>query len=505
MTVGGSRPRNPEGDAKLDVELERRRSEALGLGGPERVRREHAGGRLTVRERIDLLLDPGSFHEIGSFAVTPMPGPDGEIVSKLPAAFVCGFGTISGRRVVVGGEDYTVQGGAVTVHLEKFKGSWTGYVEDLAYENRVPLILLMHGGGGSVSAQSAKGYAYIVSAMLTYPILELLDRVPVVTAVMGPVAGSGAARVVCSHFSVMSRPSGCMFAGGPPLVQRSLSTKIDKFDLGGVDVQVRAAGNVDNSADTEPGLLDQIRGFLSYLPASTDSLPPVSEPRPPATSAAELAELAAAVPAGAYDVREVISGFLDASSFFEIGAEFGGSLITGLGRVEGHSVGVLANNAAVAGGMLDGLAADKQVRFTQLCDTFHVPIVYVADSCGLASSAEAEASGVLRRAVRAMEAIHRATVPVLTLQVGRSGGIAGMAASSPNRLVMRFAWPTATIVDEGGTSGSGDDASVWPTVESFGLEEVIAPEQTRDTIAAWLGLRREGIRPGPKSGPQFRP
>jgi len=490
----------------MHEEIARRRAMALALGGPDRIERERRAGRLTVRERIALLLDPGSFHEVGSMAITPMEAADGERLEPLPAAFLCGFGTIDGRHVVVGAEDYTVQGGAATIHLEKFKGSWTGYVEDLAYQRAVPLVLLMNGAGGSVSAQTAKGYAYIVAAMRTTPILELLDRVPVVTAVLGPVAGSGAARIVCSHFSIMSRPNGCMFAGGPPLVERSLGRPVDKFELGGVDVHVAGAGNIDNAGEDEPDIFRQARRFLSYLPPNVDQLPPVSDGQEPAVGLEELEELAAAVGRGDYDVRRLIAGIVDAGSVFEMGAEFGRSMVSALARVEGRPVGVLAHDARVDGGAMDGLAADKQVRLVQLCDTFHLPILVVVDTPGLQADEAAEADGVVRRWTRAVGAIHRATVPVLTLHVGRVAGLAGMATTAADHLAMRFAWPTATIEDEAGLVGEDEaPGSLWRNIESFGIEEVIEPRQTRATVAAWLGLGAVGASPGAKTGQQFRP
>jgi methylmalonyl-CoA decarboxylase subunit alpha len=486
-------------------EIERRRMLAAGLGGPERIEREHRSGRLTVRERLELLLDSGSFQEIGTFAVTPMEAADGELVSVFPAAFVCGFGRIEGRRVVVGGEDYSIQGGSASIHLEKLKGSWAGYVEDLAYESRVPLVLLMQGAGGSVSLQSAVGYPYMATSVSTEPILDLLNRVPVAVAAMGPVAGSGAARVVSSHFSIMRAGQACMFAGGPPLVERALGMKVDKLELGGVDVHVRAAGNVDNLADTEAGVFAQIRTFLSYLPSSVDELPLGVAGRAPAVSGAELEDIAGDVPGSRYDVRRIVAGLVDEGTFFEIGGEFGESLVTGLGRVDGRPVGILANDVSHASGAMTGLSADKQVRLVQVCDTFHLPIVYIVDTPGLLDDESGESSGVLRRAVRAMGTLHRATVPVLTVQIGRSGGLAGLATASPSHLPLRFAWPTATVLDEAIPAATEPTGRLWATVESFGLEEVIEPAATRATVAAWLALRCESLRPGPKAGAQFRP
>lgn len=217
-----------------------------------------------------------------------------------------------------------------------------------------------------------------------------------------------------------------------------------------------------------------------------------------------LSDLAGQVAAGSYDIRQVVAGIVDESSFFEIGAEFGRSLVTGLARAAGRPVGIVAHDSAVAGGAMDGLAADKQTRFVQLCDTFHLPIVCLVDTTGLACDAAAEADGVLRRSVRALQAMHRASVPVVTLHLGQCQGLPGMATASPNHLLMRFAWPTARLTDEHTQTASGG-GPLWPTVEAFGLEEVIDPAETREVITSWLELRGHAIRPGPKHGPQFRP
>lgn len=477
-------------------ELSTRRRAALGLGGPEQIAREHERGRLTIRERIDRLVDAGSFREIGTLTTLPIVDVHGEVTAVVPAPYVGGIAAIGGRPVVVGGEDFTINYGAPAQHLEKFKGGFSGYIEELAIEHRLPLVLLLHGAGGDVGFTDAVGFTAVPSAHSVYPMAELLDVVPVVTAVLGVVGGGTGARAVASHLSIMSRPQGLMFAAGPAIVERALGRPVGKSELGGVDVHVAASGNVDNTASSEDDAFDQIRRFLAFLPANVDALPPDAEPVEPAAGGA--------APAG--DVAATIDALVDDGTWFPIGEEFGASLVTGLARVEGRSIGVLAHDRRVRQGALDGLAADKQTRFVQLCDLFHVPIVFLVDTPGVVADVEAEADGVLRRAFRAVEAMHRATVPVLSIHVGRCDGLAGMATSPANRSALRIGWPSASFGSGGDLTTVADAAaSPWATAEHLGIEEIVDPAETRAFVAAWLGFGAGARRPGPKAGPEYRP
>ena len=502
-------------------ELEARRAAAREGGGEARMEREHANGRYPARERIERLVDAGSFVELGMLATTP---PD------KPSTFLCGTAHINGQAVAVGAEDFTVHGGGVGVHLQRYKGGWGGFIEELAYEYAIPLVLLMQGVGGSVAMQESKGYPVLLSGQGTFPVFELLDRVPVVAAVLGPTAGSSAARAAISHFSLMSRPNGCLFAGGPPLVKQATGVEVDKFELGGADVHTRVSGVIDNAVDTEEEAFTQIRAFLSYLPPNTTLRAARVEAKPPARDPDSL--LKALVPNSrrVYNPYKVIEAVVDADSFFEIAPDFGRSLRVGLGRIEGHAVGVLATDGRHLAGAMDGDSSDKQTRFVELCDAFHVPLVYFVDVPGFMIGPEAERSGVLRRGSRALQAIHRATVPVYTVQLRRSFGLAGQGTGSANRMSLRLAWPTGTWGDLPVTSGieaefraeieAAEDpavkrreimerfeqqSSMWRTVEKFGVEEVIDPRETRGALTRLLDLAAQAPISGPKRGPQVRP
>src|SRR4051794_13841242 len=262
-------PRRADGWEGLLDEVRRRRLRALDGGGAIRVERERANGRYVARERIDRLIDDGSFQELGTLATTPSPGGEDR-----PSTFVCGVARIDGRPVAVGAEDFTVHGGGVGVHLQRYKGGWGGFIEELAHEYGIPLVLLLQGVGGSVAMQEAKGYPVLLSGQSTFPVFELLDRVPVVTAVLGPTAGSSAARAAISHFSLMSRPNGCLFAGGPPLVKQATGVEVDKLELGGAEIHTKLSGVIDNAVDTEEEAFDGIRDFLAYLPPNITQHPP---------------------------------------------------------------------------------------------------------------------------------------------------------------------------------------------------------------------------------------
>lgn len=493
----------------LLADLEARRERAYSAGGERRVAREHSLGRRTARERIDQLVDDGSFLEFGTFVTTP--GDDG----ALPASFLCGLAEIDGRPVAVGAEDFTVEGGGVGVHLVRYKGAWGGFVEELAYEYKVPLVLLMNGVGGSVSLQEEKGYPELLASVPVFPVFELLGRVPVVTAVLGPTAGSSAARAVISHFSVMTRDNACLFAGGPPLVKQAMGIDIDKRALGGADVHTRESGLIDNAVDSEDEAFDQIRRFLSYLPLNAWELPDVVETVVP--ERADDAVLSIVSPNGrrSYDAHALIRAVVDDGTFFELTPDYGVSLRTGLARIGGHSVGVLATDNRHLAGAMDADSSEKQTRFVETCNAFHIPLVYLIDVPGFMIGPDAERAGVLRKGARAVQAIQQAEVPVYSVQVRRSYGLAGQATGSSNRRSIRLAWPSGVWGDMPVTGGVeaafakeiaaaadpaakrreivdrfAEQSSPWRTVEKFGLEEMVDPRDTRRYLARLLQLAR---------------
>src|ERR671915_1196277 len=273
-----------------ELEGRRRRGDlARRMGGEERVARQHASGRLTVRERIERLFDAGTFHETGALAGRGSYGDDGELKDFRPANTIVGQGRIEGRRAVVQGDDFTVRGGAADAAIwEK-----AVYAERMAHDLRVPLVRLVDGtgGGGSVKSLEQMGFTYVPFVPGWDLVVENLSLVPVVAAALGPVAGLGAARVVCSHFSVIVRGTAQMFVAGPPVVAASMGEAPDKEELGGSRTQT-AAGAVDNEAEDEDDALDQLRRFLSYLPQNVWELPPlISSDDPPDRREADLVSI----------------------------------------------------------------------------------------------------------------------------------------------------------------------------------------------------------------------
>jgi acetyl-CoA carboxylase carboxyltransferase component len=509
--------------ARALQEIDRRGQLARKLGGAERIERRRAQGFNTIRERIDLLTD--RFHEIGEFAKFVERDADGNQVEELPSSYVCGLGEIDGRPVAVGGEDFTVRGGVPGLtFLDRMKGGMGGFVEDLAHEYRIPLLLFCDGIGGDAAAIDDKGHAYLVSSMSWRRIYEVMSEVPVVTGVLGAAAGGTGGRAVVSHFSVISKGS-VLFAGGPPVVKRSLGIDVDKHQLGGAEMHTSVSGSIDNLAEDEDDAIGQMRRFLSYMPQNVWELPPRG-PRddPPDRREQSLMEVVPENRRRPYAMRKIIEGVVDRDSFFEVGARWGRAVITGLARLDGIACGIVASNPKVLAGALDGDAADKQVRFFDVCSTFHLPIVYFVDVPGFMVGPDAERGNVLRKGMRAIQALVEVDVPVITVHIRKAFGMAVSATSDPDALGLRIAWPSAEWGDmpiEGGVDAAfrreieaAEDpaafraeaearlfaaADPWKTVEAFGIESMIDPRDTRPTLCAFLNasLNALGTHLGP--------
>lgn len=513
------------------AELESRRERALGLGGEEALRIQRERGKLNVRERIDRLVDPGTFHEMGSMAGKGHYDAEGRYESSTPSNALIGTGRLDGRRFMLSADDFTIRGGSSESTVSD---KWV-YAERYAHEMQIPLVRLVDTAGGSVKLleqqQSTKipGYS-------SWPSISLLGRVPVVGVALGACAGLGAIKVAASHFSVMVRGTSQLFAGGPPVVKQGIGVTVDKETLGGWEVHVRQSGVVNNVADSDDDAFAQVRGFLSYMPASVFGVAPPVESRPADSSQA--AWLDDAIPEDRrriYDPRKILQAVFDKGSLFELAPLFGGSTITMLARFEGQVVGVMANNPRVMGGVLTSAAARKTERFVDLCDTFHLPIVNFVDQPGVMFGVEAERAGTMRDAIRAIAAIEQAQVPWFSVIVRRAFGVGGgmhgpKHGPEGRALNHRVAWPTArwgSIPIEGGVAAayrrdieaSADPAarrdeleahyhrlsSPFRTAERFGIVDIIRPRETRDALRDWLvdavqlcarqtGVKRRSLR-----------
>ncbi len=384
------------------------------MGGDANVERQHSAGRLTVRERMERLLDAGSFHEAGALAGQAKYDAEGKLISFLPSNFVAGTGRIDGRVVVAGGDDFTVRGGAADASI----GNKMGHAEKLARGLRVPMVRLVDGtgGGGSVKTIEQIGRTYVPANPAWDTVTALLGEVPVVGACLGPVAGLGAVRVVTSHFSVMVRGSSQLFVAGPPVVERGVGEKVSKEQLGGHEIHARGSGAVDNEVDSEDEAFTAIRRFLSYLPSNVWQLPP----RGPSSDDPQRREeeLISIIPRDrrrSYDVRRILSLVFDQESCFEMGHYYGRPVAAGLARLNGFPVGFIANDPRQGGGAPNAAACDKMIRLVDLCDTFHIPVVNFVDNPGFLIGTAAERAGTVRAGARALVAVYQASTPWISI------------------------------------------------------------------------------------------
>ena len=508
-------------------EIARRQARAAEMGGEERVARHVEAGRLPVRERIARLLDKGSFREVGSLASKVKYDEDGNIESFTPSNFVTGRGAIDGRPVVVGCDDFTVRGGAADGAV----GNKMGWSERTARELRLPVVRLVDGtgGGGSVKTNTEIARSY-VPALPDWDIsTALLSEVPVVAASLGPVAGMGAARVAASHFSVMVRKTSQLFVAGPPVVARAFGQEVGKEELGGSRIHARGSGAVDNEAESEDEAFVQIGRFLSYLPTSVWELPPrtVSDDDPERREEA-LLSLIPRDRRKTYDMRKLLPLVLDEGSFFEMGRYYGRALITGLARIDGIAVGVMANDNRIGAGAMDADASEKMIRHVDLCDTFYLPMVNFVDNSGFRVGTLAEERGTIRKGVRALNALYQATNPWCSIIVRKAFGVAGAGHTNNRRASPRYAWPSGewgSLPIEGGVEAAykrviaaADDPDAKRaeleeklhslrdpilTAESFGVEELIDPRETRPLLVEFARRAYEIVANEPR-GPKAR-
>lgn len=501
-------------------------------GGDDAVERHHASGKFTIRERIEKLADPGSFQEVGKLAGQGTYDANGTLTGFKPMPYAMGLARIDARPVAIGGEDFTVRGGTGMGDLRR-KGGQGGFIEDLAYEYRIPLVNLIDGAGGTVTSAKRRGYTVFPGAHGFERCVALMSYVPVVSAVLGSAAGGPAGRAILSHWSVMVQGQSQIFAAGPPVVERSLGEKVDKEALGGARVAVDTAGSIDNAVASELDAFAAIRRFLSYLPQNVWTLPPATTPHDAPDRREEA--LLSIVPRDRrkpYNMRKLIALIADRESVFELQPTFGRAVITSFARMNGKTVGFIANNPMVNGGAMDSKAARKQIRFTELCDTFHIPIVFLVDVPGFMVGTQAEQAGTLRDGMRAVYVAMQASVPMFTVVIRKCYGMAGMATCDKNQLDFKIAWPSAewgSLPIEGGVAAAyrrelaaaADPqariaeieaelrryASPLLTAEAFAVEDVIDPRDTRAYLCRFIDAAQSRLATslGPKLKSGVRP
>ncbi len=503
-------------------ELRRREALAQQMGGADKIKRQHDGGRLTVRQRIDGVLDRGSFHEIGAIAGKAQYDADGRLLELTPSNCVFGRGQVDGRPVVVVGDDFTVRGGSADATIK----AKPIMAEKMAAQFRLPIIRIIEGsgGGGSVKTIETTGRANLPGGVGGtegfFLATDNLSQVPVVGLGLGSVAGLGAARLAATHYSLMTKGTSAMFVAGPPVVN-ALGHNVTKQELGGWEIQTRAGG-VDDAVDTEEEAFERARKFLSYLPSSVHGLPPVT----PCTDDTERRDekLMSIIPRDrrkVYKMRTIIDTVVDAGSFFEMGRNFGRPVITGLARLGGHPVALMASDPLHYAGAWTADACQKVVRFVDLAETFHLPVVYLMDCPGFLIGVEAERSAVIRHGVRAMAAMNQTTVPWCTIVIRSAFGVAGAVHAPAGRLALRYAWLSGwwgSLPLEGGIEAAyradinaAEDPvaklreiedrlnklrSPFRTAETFQVEEIVDPRDTRRLLCEFARLAEPLRTPG---------
>ena len=496
-------------------ELNQRRELARQMGGEAGIARQRKRGKLTVRERIEAISDPGSFQEIGGLAGSATYEGD-ELVAFTPANTVIGTSRLDGRRVVLNAGDFTVRGGAADAAV----GNKGGYAQRMACEWRLPYVRLLDAAGGSVRTFEQLGRTYIPMSPSTPGIERLLCTVPVVSAVLGSVAGLPAVEACLSHFSLMVKDISQVFPGGPPVVKAALGYDINKEDLGDERTQIYEAGVIDNLADSEADAFRMIRRFLSYLPANVWQLPPRGEvPGDPQRREEALLSAIPRQKRRAYDPYAILGYVLDPDSLFEIAPLYGRSRIAALARVNGYPVGVMAHNPRFLGSSMDMAAGQKVIRFLQLCDTFHLPMVYFADEPGFMVGLEAQKQGILRGGAKMICTTYRTRMPWISIVIRQLYGVAGQCHDRPGGMFKRVAWPSAhwgSMHIEGGATAayrreieSASDpeaarrdietrlqaiASPFRTAEAFNIEDIIDPRDTRPMLCDFIETAQDVLR-----------
>ena len=465
-------------------DLERRRQHALGMGGPERLDKHRDKGKLDARARIERLLDPGTFRELGTLV-------GGEIAAD---GLVVGSGSINGSPVMLGAEDFTTMAGSIGPggNSKRYR------IAELALRDKIPLVMLLEGAG---FRPTGGHYGRSPTDLLAQA--RCSGRVPTVAAVLGPSAGHGALVAPVCDFRIMSR-QGAIFTAGPPVVKESTGEDISKEDLGGPDVAL-PSGVIHNVAEDDEAVLDDIRRYLSYFPPSAWSYPP-SLPADQATErrpTPELLDIVSRDNRRVYDMRAVLDVVFDSPDWFEVQPLFGKAIICALARLGGHPVAVVANQPQVLAGSIDADAADKAAHFIMVADSFHLPIVFLADNPGMLPGSRSERSGVLRAGARMFAAQTAATTLKLHLTLRKAYGFGSMVMSllSFDNQGATFAYPGATMGAMSAAalsraSHAGEDLSAklrnaelqasYRSAEHMGFDELIDPRETRDALLASL-------------------
>ncbi|MEM7520228.1 MAG: acyl-CoA carboxylase subunit beta [Pseudomonadota bacterium] len=490
-------------------QLEDRRQTARLGGGQARIDAQHGRGKLTARERVDLLLDEGSFEEFDMFVTHRCI--DFGMEEQRPAGdgVVTGWGTINGRLVYVFSQDFTVLGGSVSeTHAKKICK-----IMDMAVQNGAPVIGINDSGGARIQegVDSLAGYGEVFQRNI-----EASGVVPQISVIMGPCAGGAVYSPAMTDFIFMVKDSSYMFVTGPEVVKTVTNEQVTAEELGGAGTHTKKSSVADAAFENDVEALAEVRRLVDFLPSNNREMPPVrpffDEPDRMETSLDSLVPENANTP---YDMKELILKLGDEGDFYEIQAEFAKNIITGFIRIEGRTVGVVANQPMVLAGVLDIDSSRKAARFVRFCDAFEIPILTLVDVPGFLPGTSQEYGGVIKHGAKLLFAYGEATVPMVTVITRKSyGGAYVVMASKHLQADFNYAWPTAEVAVMGAKGateiihrkdlGDADKiaqhtadyedrfANPFVASERGFVDEVIAPRTTRKRIArAFASLRNK--------------
>lgn len=487
--------------------LEKRRQVARQGGGEKRIEAQHARGKLTARERIDLLLDPGSFEEIDMF-VEHDCHEFGMEERKIPGdGVVTGWGTVNGRPIYVYAKDFTVFGGSLSrAHSRKINK-----VQDMALRNGTPIIGILDAGGARIQegVDALGGYAEVFQRNTLAS-----GVIPQITMIMGPCAGGDVYSPAITDFVFMIRDTSYMFVTGPDVVKTVTNEEVTAEELGGAKVHTTRSSVADGAFDNDVEALNQLRRLIDFLPLSNRT----GVPERPTFDVRDRVEpsLDTLVPENAnisYDMGELVLKMVDEGDFFEIQPDFAKNIIVGFGRMEGRTVGFVANQPMVLAGVLDSDASRKAARFVRFCDCFDIPIVTLVDVPGFLPGTAQEYGGLIKHGAKLLFAYAEATVPKITVITRKAyGGAYDVMASKHLRGDVNYAWPTAEIAVMGAKgaveiifrNALGDVEEIerrtkeyeekflnpFVAAERGYIDEVIQPQSTRRRVARALALLR---------------
>ncbi|MBO9419544.1 MULTISPECIES: acyl-CoA carboxylase subunit beta [Stappiaceae] len=489
------------------VELEQRRETAKMGGGQRRIDSQHSKGKLTARERIEILLDEGSFEEFDMFKQHRCTdfGMDEQ---HIPGdGVVTGWGTVNGRTIYVFSKDFTVFGGSLSeAHAEKMVK-----LQDMALQNRAPIIGLFDAGGARIQEGVAAlgGYGEVFTRNV-----QASGVIPQISLIMGPCAGGDVYSPAMTDFIFMVRDTSYMFVTGPDVVKTVTNETVTAEELGGASVHTTKSSIADGAFDNDVEALLEMRRLIDFLPMNNQAeLPEVTNYDDPDRIDMSLDSFIPDNPNKPYDMKELVLKTLDEGDFYEIQENFAGNIITGFGRMEGRTVGVIANQPMVLAGVLDSDASRKAARFVRFCDCFNIPIVTFVDVPGFLPGTSQEYGGLIKHGAKLLFAYTEATVPKVTVITRKAyGGAYDVMSSKHIRGDINYAWPTAEIAVMGAKgaveilyrSELGDPEKIQKRTQDYEnrfanpfvaaergyIDDVIRPHSTRRRVAKALALLR---------------